>query len=60
MRPWTPYAFLGPYLVLFTVFMVLPIGFGFWTSVFDFLWLSEGFRHFGSVWSCSRGVRSPL
>jgi hypothetical protein len=29
-------------------------------SVFDFLWLSEDFRHFGPVWSCPRGVRSPL
>jgi multiple sugar transport system permease protein len=35
MRPWTPYAFLAPYLALFTVFMVLPIGFGFWTSLHE-------------------------
>ncbi|MDP9842478.1 hypothetical protein [Streptosporangium lutulentum] len=28
-------------------------------SVFDFLWLSEDFRHSGPVWSYSRGVRSP-
>ncbi len=35
MRPWTPYAFLAPYLALFTVFMLLPIGFGFWTSLHE-------------------------
>jgi multiple sugar transport system permease protein len=35
MRPWTPYAFLAPYLALFAVFMVLPIGFGFWTSLHE-------------------------
>jgi multiple sugar transport system permease protein len=35
MRPWTPYVFLAPYLVLFAVFMALPIGFGFWTSLHE-------------------------
>ncbi|GGS95578.1 glycerol-3-phosphate ABC transporter permease [Planobispora rosea] len=35
MRWWTPYAFLAPYLTLFAVFMVLPIGFGFWTSLHE-------------------------
>ncbi|WP_206184962.1 carbohydrate ABC transporter permease [Thermoactinospora rubra] len=35
MRWWTPYAFLAPYLALFTVFMVVPIGFGFWTSLHE-------------------------
>ncbi|WP_196442376.1 carbohydrate ABC transporter permease [Planomonospora sp. ID67723] len=35
MRTWTPYAFLAPYLALFAVFMVLPIGFGFWTSLHE-------------------------
>ncbi|MEU4534216.1 sugar ABC transporter permease [Streptosporangium sp. NPDC023825] len=35
MRPWTPYAFLAPYLALFAVFMLLPIGFGFWTSLHE-------------------------
>jgi multiple sugar transport system permease protein len=35
MRAWTPYAFLAPYLALFAVFMVLPIGFGFWTSLHE-------------------------
>ncbi|MDP9861544.1 MULTISPECIES: carbohydrate ABC transporter permease [Streptosporangium] len=35
MRPWTPYAFLAPYLILFAVFMLLPIGFGFWTSLHE-------------------------
>ncbi|MEU9886243.1 sugar ABC transporter permease [Sphaerisporangium sp. NPDC051011] len=35
MRWWTPYAFLAPYLVLFAVFMVLPIGFGFYTSLHE-------------------------
>lgn len=35
MRWWTPYAFLAPYLVLFAVFMVLPIGFGLWTSLHE-------------------------
>ncbi|GGP79048.1 carbohydrate ABC transporter permease [Streptosporangium pseudovulgare] len=35
MRSWTPYAFCAPYLVLFAVFMVLPIGFGFWTSLHE-------------------------
>ncbi|WP_449064196.1 carbohydrate ABC transporter permease [Planomonospora algeriensis] len=35
MRWWTPYAFLAPYLALFAVFMVLPIGFGFWTSLHE-------------------------
>ncbi|MDH2429456.1 sugar ABC transporter permease [Sphaerisporangium sp. TRM90804] len=35
MNRWTPYAFLAPYLVLFAVFMVLPIGFGFWTSLHE-------------------------
>ncbi|MET9068363.1 carbohydrate ABC transporter permease [Streptosporangium sandarakinum] len=35
MRSWTPYAFCAPYLVLFAVFMILPIGFGFWTSLHE-------------------------
>ncbi|MEU6432027.1 sugar ABC transporter permease [Microbispora sp. NPDC046973] len=35
MRPWTPWAFLTPYLLLFAVFMALPIGFGFWTSLHE-------------------------
>ncbi|MFI6510586.1 carbohydrate ABC transporter permease [Streptosporangium sp. NPDC050855] len=33
MRPWTPYLFAAPYLALFAVFMLLPIGFGFWTGL---------------------------
>jgi multiple sugar transport system permease protein len=32
-RWWTPYAFLGPYLVLFVVFVLLPIGYGLWISL---------------------------
>ncbi|MFI7445127.1 carbohydrate ABC transporter permease [Nonomuraea indica] len=35
MRPWTPYAFLAPYLVLFAVFMLAPIAFGGWTSLHE-------------------------
>ncbi|NUR87816.1 MAG: sugar ABC transporter permease [Nonomuraea sp.] len=35
MRWWTPYAFLAPYLALFAVFMVVPIGFGLWTSLHE-------------------------
>lgn len=35
MRWWTPYAFLAPYLVLFAVFMIVPIGFGLWTSLHE-------------------------
>ncbi|MGW0565099.1 carbohydrate ABC transporter permease [Streptomyces sp. NPDC003016] len=34
-RWWTPYVFLTPYLVLFTAFMVIPIGWGLWISLHD-------------------------
>ncbi len=34
-RWWTPYAFLSPYLLLFTAFMVIPIGWGLWISLHD-------------------------
>jgi len=34
-RGWTPWAFLAPYLVLFTAFVVLPIFLGFWISLHD-------------------------
>lgn len=32
-NPWTPWAFLAPYLVLFGVFVVAPIVYGFWISL---------------------------
>jgi multiple sugar transport system permease protein len=32
-RWWTPYLFMAPYLVLFTVFVLIPIGYGFWISL---------------------------
>ena len=32
-RAWTPWLFLAPYLVLFAVFVVLPIFFGIWISL---------------------------
>lgn len=32
---WTPYAFLGPYLLLFLVFIIIPIGYGLWVSLHD-------------------------
>ncbi|GAA4958277.1 multiple sugar transport system permease protein [Nonomuraea thailandensis] len=35
MRWWTPYAFLTPYVALFAVFMLAPIGFGLWTSLHE-------------------------
>ncbi|MFE0455070.1 carbohydrate ABC transporter permease [Streptomyces sp. NPDC058914] len=34
-RWWTPYAFLTPYLLLFVVFMLVPIGWGLWISLHD-------------------------
>lgn len=34
-RWWTPYAFLAPYLVLFTAFMLVPIGWGLWISLHE-------------------------
>lgn len=32
-RWWTPYLFLAPYLVLFIVFLLVPIGYGLWISL---------------------------
>ncbi len=32
-NPWTPWAFLAPYLVIFGVFVVAPIVYGFWISL---------------------------
>ncbi|WP_432118231.1 carbohydrate ABC transporter permease [Streptomyces sp. bgisy032] len=32
-RWWTPYLFLAPYLLLFTAFMLIPIGYGLWISL---------------------------
>ncbi|MHA6621087.1 carbohydrate ABC transporter permease [Pseudonocardia sp. DLS-67] len=32
-RPWTPYAFLAPFFLLFAVFVVVPIGLGLWASL---------------------------
>jgi multiple sugar transport system permease protein len=34
-RGWTPWAFLAPYLVLFTAFVLLPIFLGLWISLHD-------------------------
>ncbi|MET9936034.1 MULTISPECIES: sugar ABC transporter permease [unclassified Streptomyces] len=34
-RWWTPYAFLAPYLVLFTAFMLVPVGWGLWISLHE-------------------------
>lgn len=31
-RWWTPYVFMAPYLVLFCVFVLIPIGYGLWIS----------------------------
>ncbi|MFP8964135.1 carbohydrate ABC transporter permease [Streptomyces nanhaiensis] len=32
-RWWTPYVFMGPYLALFAVFVLAPIGYGLWISL---------------------------
>jgi multiple sugar transport system permease protein len=32
---WTPYAFLAPYLALFLVFVLIPIGYGLWISLHE-------------------------
>ncbi len=34
--PVTPWLFLAPYLVLFTTFVLAPIGYGFWISLHDY------------------------
>jgi multiple sugar transport system permease protein len=34
-RWWTPYVFLAPYLALFAVFVVIPIGYGLWISLHE-------------------------
>lgn len=34
-RWWTPYAFMAPYLGLFLVFVVIPLGYGLWISLHD-------------------------
>ena len=34
-RWYTPYAFLAPYLLLFTVFAIVPIGYGVWISLHE-------------------------
>jgi ABC-type glycerol-3-phosphate transport system permease component len=41
------------------VFKLQPFGTQYLNSVFDFLWLSEDFRHVGPVWPFPRGARSP-
>lgn len=32
-KPWTPYLFLAPFLVIFGVFVLAPAGYGFWISL---------------------------
>src|SRR3712207_7123323 len=36
---WTPYVFLAPYLLLFTVFIVVPAIFGLWISLHNWDYL---------------------
>jgi multiple sugar transport system permease protein len=42
---WTPYLFVAPYLVLFTVFVLVPAGFGVWISLhdWDFMFADQPF-----------------
>ena len=39
---WVPYVFLAPYLLLFTVFVLLPAGLGLWMSLHDWDFLLPG------------------
>lgn len=62
-KPWVPYAFVGPFVILFVVFLVAPIavaivnslysrqssGLGFGGSSIDFVGLSNYFRAFGDA-----------
>jgi multiple sugar transport system permease protein len=33
MRPWTPWLFLAPYLLLFGMFVAIPVIYGLWISL---------------------------
>jgi multiple sugar transport system permease protein len=35
-RPWVPWVFMAPYLMLFVAFVLLPIGYGLWISLYDY------------------------
>jgi multiple sugar transport system permease protein len=39
-RNWTGYVFLSPYLMLFAIFLVLPLGYGLWLSLMRYELLS--------------------
>lgn len=40
--PWTPYLFMAPYLVLFVVFVAIPVVYGFWISLHNWDYLLPG------------------
>ena len=40
--PWTPYLFMAPYLVLFAVFVVIPVVYGLWISLHSWDYLLPG------------------
>jgi multiple sugar transport system permease protein len=54
--PWTPYAFLAPYGVLFLAFIVLPAIYGIWISLHDYDYLLPhqpwvGLRNYTNLFS---------
>src|SRR4028118_1291879 len=40
--PWTPYLFMAPYLVLFVVFVAIPVVYGLWISLHSWDYLLPG------------------
>src|ERR671916_804091 len=40
--PWTPYLFMAPYLVLFVVFVAVPVVYGLWISLHNWDYLLPG------------------
>jgi len=40
--PWTPYLFMAPYLVLFFVFVAIPVVYGLWISLHNWDYLLPG------------------
>ncbi len=41
-NPWTPYLFMAPYLVLFVVFVAIPVVYGLWISLHNWDYLLPG------------------
>src|SRR5215213_10419216 len=41
-NPITPYVFMAPYLVLFLIFVLIPVVYGFWISLHNFDYLLPG------------------